>query len=62
MEGKGENSFGIGKAMTRQGKKFSRDTMKIGRLAKPESEKTAEKKGPGPSGPKLAGKFQKFAH
>ena len=62
MEGKGKNSFGIGMAVGCQGKKFLRDTMKIDRVAKPQSQKMAEKKGHGTSGPKLAGKFQNFAH
>ncbi len=62
MEGKGKNSFGIGKAVGCQGKKFLRDSMKIGRVAKPQSQKMAEKKGPSPSETKLAGKFQNFAH
>ncbi len=36
--------------------------MKIGRVTEPQIEKTAEKKGPGTSETKLAGKSQNFAH
>ncbi len=62
VEGKGENSLGIGLAVGCQGKKFWKDTMKIGRVAKPQSEKMAEKSADSPSETKLAAKSQKFAH
>ena len=45
-----------------QGKKFLRDSMKIGRVAKPQSQKMAEKSADSPSEEKLAAKLQNFAH